>query len=86
MTPADAWQPIESAPRDGTLIVLGRWYGPPRRWERAVGYWFDRDERFPWRFIDPSSDDGINGYRSGPWGPSHWCELALPAPPRDGDG
>jgi hypothetical protein len=38
-----AWQPIETAPKDGSRFLL-RWYGEPMRW---YGYW---DERWlAWR-------------------------------------
>lgn len=68
------WQPIESAPRDGTRILAGRkgWvsvvaWNPDfhaHSKSKAVGVWMD--------------DDGDFGPDAHDW-PTHW--MPLPAPP-----
>jgi hypothetical protein len=68
------WRPIETAPKDGTEIILGGMdFGPPVR----TGHWGAT-----------SYDRSIKGYRRGwtahglPCGldPTHW--MPLPAPPK----
>lgn len=69
------WQPIETAPKDGTavlLIVVG--------YEPAVGSFKDRG----WNYMDiedfPDKDDWLRWLKNhGPWEPTHW--MPLPAPP-----
>ena len=59
------WQPIETAPRDGTRILL--WLAAPStepiigRWERATLCWID--DRYSW------NDELI---------PTHWAALVPP--------
>lgn len=87
------WQPIDSAPRDGTEIILaipkmasGLHYG---YWVH-IGWWNDAESFFKWRFFDsfnltPSGccdredDDMVKVNGIGADGPSHW--LPLPSPP-----
>ena len=68
------WQPIETAPRDGTGHVRGLWVhsaktGKPIYWEAIAGYvnddceFVDHDSNAPWRADDYT----------------HW--MPLPAPP-----
>lgn len=81
----DKWQPIETAPRDGTQIVLAKYdwaHGLgamfPRiddelmygLWWLTVGYWSDK-----WL----NWNDGIEP--SGLASPTHW--MALPPPPQE---
>ena len=79
MTPADAWLPIESAPRDGTRVLV---YRPG--YDVAVVRWdSDRYAKRPrplWE--DDRAYLGRTWCRETP--PTHW--QPLPAPPRDGDG
>ncbi len=71
---ADGWRPIESAPRDGTLILLARGervtYGHWVRLEDAEDidepYWHSWDGGF---LTDPEYDA------------THW--MPLPAPPKE---
>lgn len=71
---AQAWQLIETAPKDGTVILIAD--------SRAVyaAFWNGKHEpNFPWRFVDPSEDDGFNGWMGDKFGPTHW--MPLPSPP-----
>ena len=63
------WQPIDTAPRDGTRVLLTIQYGVRQRLE--IGYWgrgLSR-ETGSWRFHRVHNDDR----------PTHW--MPLPAPP-----
>jgi hypothetical protein len=77
-----AWQPIETAPRDGERIVLAKYdwahglsaFGPSDvqiygLWWMTVGYWSDK-----WL----NWNDGIEP--SGLASPTHW--MPLPEPPK----
>lgn len=90
MTPADAWRPIESAPRDGTLVWLrlARGYELPATWMR--GFETEAGECGAWcawseNMIPPSWTDAVcwlineAGERSDQ--PVGW----LPAPPEGTD-
>ena len=67
---SEKWLPIESAPKDGTKIVLG---GPT--WV-DVGSWDDwYDQSAPGWF----SETNHNGYISAGLDPTHW--MPLPPPP-----
>jgi hypothetical protein len=68
-----AWRPIESAPRDGTVVIL-------LDGELAIcGMFFlvNDHDRHPWKFLDPQLDD--DGFINGTYSPTHW--QPLPAPP-----
>lgn len=75
---ASRWQPIETAPKDGTPILLtggnvdyGERYDEEAfRPPCVVGWW----DRYGWRFC--SYDSGCYGDYSGP---THWQSL-LPSP------
>lgn len=85
----NGWMPIESAPKDGSEIILA---APKTRggsyWVH-VGWWVEGDSH-PWRFIDDFSmeptgccdrEDGervcVNGFTED--APTHW--MPLPTPP-----
>ena len=71
----DEWQPISTAPRDGTHILLS--CGP----EVWFGWWQDRKKHAgEWVFADPDCAEGINGWIAG-YGPTYWHPL--PPPPTD---
>lgn len=81
-SPAQAavWQPIASAPRDGTIILLGNKGSEPTPayWglaRKVIGH--GADKKFPWVFLDVTN--GINHRRDDETGPSHW--MPLPSPP-----
>ncbi len=62
------WQPIETAPKDGTDMLLIRNYGVSTREGVFIG-WFN-----------PITDKWVNLHTgSDSYGPTHW--MALPAPP-----
>lgn len=71
---ADKWQPIETAPKDGTpmlLIVAG--------YEPAVGRFLPG--RNAWSYLDQEEIEVFEGagVTFGEWQPTHW--MPLPPPP-----
>jgi hypothetical protein len=71
---SDGWQPMETAPRDGSVILI--------RTERGgveAAYWnlapsaVGADRRYPWTFLDPTN--GTNSRMDGDFGPTHWQPL-----------
>lgn len=85
-----AWQPIETAPKDGTEIILAIANSVGSHWVH-IGWWNEGDS-FPWRFIDTFTlephgccDDEdadrtpVNGSKAEQV--THWMPLpAAPAP------
>lgn len=68
-----SWQPIETAPRDGSHILM--WFDP----FPAVGYWAECDEMEKGGFWCPSENlisDVVGEYQSTHWQP-------LPPPPTE---
>lgn len=71
------WQPIETAPKDGTTILLasGKYV--------LTGYW-ETDPGWAWKFDGPCwgicevEDDYYSVYKFPDW-PTHW--MPLPEPP-----
>ena len=63
------WRPIETAPRDGTLIL----FYDPKRNLRTVGYWhvYMFGECQEWRTL----------FTSAMFNPTHW--MPLPTPPKE---
>lgn len=73
------WQPIASAPRDGTVILLAKQRSIPTSWEVYAGFYDPNDGAFNWQFFDGQNE--LNGWRDDErWGPSHWT--AMPSPPQ----
>ncbi len=71
---AEAWQPIETAPRDGTTVIVGRDMDP---WGfvRGAGRWDGSHGIYGWvcrGFIDPPGELGLAN-------PTHW--QPMPEPP-----
>jgi len=69
------WQPIETAPRDATVIIIraGDWV-QAAYWNLAPSAGGEPDKDFPWTTLDPQN--GLNGRRDGgEFGPTHWCHL-----------
>lgn len=77
------WQPIESAPRDGTVILLCAGKAQP-----CAGMWFDKpgfEYGRCWLCFDPegvfAGDDELDAYMASGWyNPTHW--MPLPEPPQ----
>lgn len=63
------WPPIETAPRDGTKIILAAWSAPDDRWVCWQDYW---------RKYLPPYGEGF-GYTARV--ATHW--MPLPEPPAD---
>jgi len=85
------WQPIETAPRDGTVIHLWGAHYP----DVVVGWWTG-NRHYPWAFIDDTKqaltgcceDEETgrimpNAFSAG-YEPTHW--MPLPPPPGDQQG
>ena len=76
------WQPIETAPKDGTLLLL---YSNTEYYKEVVfGSWrcdnSDYEESEP-MWLDTSYDDWSIGLNSCPLYPTHW--MPVPEPPND---
>lgn len=69
----DGWRTIDSAPKDGTEVLVCRPDGD--EWEMRVAYWTGR------RWWLEVYDNGLE--RSSIYEPTHW--RPLPPPPNDGD-
>lgn len=71
------WQPIETAPKDGTEVLL--WLGFPfsrieyAKWYQGWGLWIDAEDP------EPEDSDEVRG--TGELVPTHW--MPLPEPPSD---
>ena len=76
MSAAPDWQPIETAPKNGTHIILA--------WDRCNGLPPVASEAF-WRCDMPFSGNGIWWYFAGRLfqEPTHW--MHLPTPPQETD-
>lgn len=72
VTEAVEWKPIETAPQDGTTVLL---WGPHMRMGMSTWFWAEEDGIGGWR-----QDDGKHEDRPlrGPY-PTHW--KPLPDPP-----
>lgn len=80
---ADLWQPIETAPKDGTAILLTNGK------DVAEGHWFFEEggttehRDLDGRYIGQTESDGYDGWMDWDGGmqpdPTHW--MPLPAPP-----
>jgi hypothetical protein len=66
-----AWQPIESAPKDGTIVLLhgGR--------TTTAGSYQPNNKKYPWVFLEDCGPDRVNQWEEK--GPTHW--MPLPAAP-----
>lgn len=73
-TPNQHWQPMETAPKDGTRVVLfGALQGDPNQTPRACVSWYCRDRKdspaycLGWFFSAPGYTNGFQ--------PTHWTPL-----------
>ena len=82
----NGWQPIATAPRDGTTIIL--WHGDSGLRDRVVVGAYDKRAAHPWRFLnnpfpltgnahDGDGDGMANAFLTAP---THW--QPLPEPPK----
>lgn len=55
------WQPIETAPKDGTMVLLAGGLATPSDWRIKVGYW--------------ASEEGTWYIFGGSWRPTRWMPL-----------
>lgn len=67
------WQPIATAPRDGTAILLSM------DRDVTIGAYLQTGTEHPWEVFDVGSVGMLNGWRDDVDGPTHW--MPLPAPP-----
>lgn len=70
------WQPIETAPRDETTILVGNFRDPSWSFLQHVVYWNETDlgtPDHPWCIND--TEEGLHKDY-----PTHW--MPLPEPPR----
>lgn len=67
------WQPIETAPKDGTVILL---VGHAE--DKVVAGFFDSQvqDDFKWVFLDPEADESrLNAFGTKRFPPKHWANL-----------
>lgn len=66
------WKPIKTVPKDGTIVLLGR-FGRERNEPGFVVAFYDKSGEYPWAHIRPSI---FATFESLPedWG-THWAEL-----------
>ena len=64
------WQPIETAPKDGSAI-LGAWQCLNKTWDMDAMFWFEEDGEGAWF-------DYFGDYDHSP---THW--MPLPEPPKE---
>lgn len=71
------WQPIDSAPKDGTRILVFEGAGSPVCGKVYVGFWYEGDEQASLPYSDKCwSDTADPSYERSP---THW--MPLPEPP-----
>lgn len=93
---AKEWQPIETAPKDGTTIIM--WHGKSGLKDRVVVGAYDASAHYPWRFLnnpfplcDREHDGGGDGMSNAfTTEPTHWMPLPKPpageaSPPKEQD-
>lgn len=77
------WEPIETAPKDGTIILLAR-HDDPHKLRAAPAYWWPApkaykhkfcDDKHPWCVMDETN--GLNGWTDDVehGGPTHWRHI-----------
>ncbi len=75
------WQPIETAPKDGTLVLLWQKNSFPGPGSAIIGSFRtdQNDEDGEPLWLENDYDDWSTGYASTPSHPTHW--MPLPPPP-----
>lgn len=74
------WQPIETAPRDGTHILV---YGPCVDGDRQFRMEYENEISTVYFYGDDDHDFFVLSnveYADFPWEPTHW--MSLPDPPK----
>ena len=84
VTPAECrgWQPIETVPKDGSVILI---VDMTDRYPnvQAASWWPERDNKFPWTLFEGNNGrDGLNALDAR-FPPTHW--MPLPKPPQNDD-
>lgn len=81
----EGWQPISSAPKDGTLIFVARDMGKPWGWVRGVSRWDGAHGIYGWisrGLYDPPGELGLGQ-------PDVWLPIpkppAAPSPEQEGE-
>ena len=72
------WRPIESAPKGGNTVLVGRNMGEPWRFVYGAGYYFEKHGIGGWvcrGLREPPGELGLGN-------PTHW--MPLPAAPKEG--
>lgn len=72
----EEWRPIETAPTDGTRILLGRFAGDPK--DEHEG----RIRVDWWRSHIKHGFTGFGQFNPQYWPATHWMPLPLPPPPK----
>lgn len=65
------WQPIETAPKDGRVVLWSR------KGTVVAGFYDELNVLHPWRFVDRAGF--VNGMGAS-YGPDHWMPLPPPPP------
>lgn len=69
------WLPVQSAPMDGTVVLVGRFMGEPWGFVYGAGYYFSKNGAEGWicrGLRDPPGELGLGN-------PTHW--QPIPPPP-----
>jgi hypothetical protein len=74
---ATQWQPIGTAPKDGSMLFL--WSMGIHQGSWCIDEGYSGDEEPSW--FDNSRDSFTTGYSASPLNPTHW--MPLPEPPKD---
>jgi hypothetical protein len=70
------WQPMETAPKDGTDVLLAAQWDKTGRWLQGIGRWNNG------RYQENAVGWGWTWYAQ----PTHWMPLPDPPGARGGDG
>jgi hypothetical protein len=81
------WQPIETAPKDGTEIILYRPSDEHRSAKRWISWWYDKTEtqygRITYEVHEWWGGTFLSDPERRPPEPTHW--MPLPEPPVTGE-
>lgn len=70
------WLPIETAPRDGTHIMVATFPEAPGTITRTTAHWFDAGWALSVNYDGDHSDHGVRS-------PTHWASIPLSRPNRE---